>query len=138
MCIRDSTGAALSKNKKIELSIFNSEELPNYISKLESSMTFGLYLPNVEATVWTTTDETTAIRSLNFPNKYVANVNDDSSVSYSWKHSGYDITLTAEKEKEEKYAFLLNTEGTEIRLVRIDGKAVENGAVYTCPNFSKE
>ncbi len=132
------TGAALSKNKKIELSIFNSEELPNYISKLESSMTFGLYLPNVEATVWTTTDETTAIRSLNFPNKYVANVNDDSSVSYSWKHSGYDITLTAEKEKEEKYAFLLNTEGTEIRLVRIDGKAVENGAVYTCPNFSKE
>ena len=130
------TGAALSKNKKIERSIFNSEELPNYISSLASSMTVDFHLPNVKATVWTTTDETTAIRSLSFPDKYVANVNDDSSVSYSWKHAGYDITLTAEK--EEKYAFLLNTEGTEIRLVRIDGKAVENGAVYTCPNFSKE
>lgn len=130
------TGAALLKNKKIEHSIFNSEELPNYISSLASSMTVDFHLPNVEATVWTTTDETTAIRSLSFPDKYVANVNDDSSVSYSWKHAGYDITLTAEK--EEKYAFLLNTEGTELRLVRIDGKAVENGAVYTCPNFSKE
>ena len=63
-------------------------------------MTVDFHLPNVEATVWTTTDETTAIRSLSFPDKYVANVNDDSSVSYSWEHAGYDITLTAEKEEK--------------------------------------
>lgn len=130
------TGAAWLKKNKVELSIFNSEELPDYISKLESSTSPGFHFPNVEATIWTTTDEAVAIHSLSFNN--VENVKDDSSVSYSWKHIGYDITLTPEKENEEKYTFRLNTEGTEMRLVRVDGKTVENGAVYTCPNFSKK
>lgn len=130
------TGGALLKNKKIELSIFNLEELLDYISKLESSLPSSFHLPNMETTVWTTADEAAAIHSLSFPNTDGADVNDDSSISYNWKHAGYDITLTAEK--EEKYAFRLNTEGTEMRLVRVDGKAVKNGAVYTCPNFSKK
>lgn len=94
-----------------------------------SSMTVGIYLPNVASTVWATADESAAVRSLTFQSRLEAYVNEDTEVLFSCKQTGYDLSFTLDQ--EEKYAFRLNTEGTEIQLIRVDGQPVEEGTVYT-------
>lgn len=89
--------------------------------------------PNLSATIWTASDTQAEISALDFKAKTVILPN-DSIMKGEYMHVGYDITFKADD--AEKYLFRLNKEGTEIQLVKADGKEIENGPTYTNPVFS--
>ena len=98
---------------------------------------FAIYFPNLRQSVWTTADTAAAVQSIAFGESLsTTHVNDDAATDYSAKHQGTDVVLSLSG--TEKYAFQLNTTGTELTLVRVDGEAMENGPVYTSPIFSAE
>ena len=90
---------------------------------------YPIYIPRLIGHHWATADAEAEIAKISFGKSKSCTINDDATVTFSFVQSGYDVVLSLGN--EEKCAFLLNEAGTEMRLVRLDGEAVENGPVYT-------
>lgn len=90
---------------------------------------YPIYIPRLIGHHWATADAGVEIAKISFGKSKSCTINDDATVTFSFVQSGYDVVLSLDN--EEKCAFLLNETGTEMRLVRLDGEAVENGPVYT-------
>lgn len=90
---------------------------------------YPIYIPRLIGHHWATADAGVEIAKISFGKSKSCTINDDATATFSFVQSGYDVVLSLGN--EEKCAFLLNEAGTEMRLVRLDGEAVENGPVYT-------
>lgn len=94
-----------------------------------SHASYPIYIPRLIGHHWATADAGVEIAKISFGKSKSCTINDDATATFSFVQSGYDVVLSLGN--EEKCAFLLNEAGTEMRLVRLDGEAVENGPVYT-------
>lgn len=97
---------------------------------VEKNFEFLICFPNIKNTVWTTSDADAEINKFSFKDNLAAGcvINDNADVAYEYSQKGYDMTMSLKG--TEKCAFKFNNDGTELKLVRLDGADVADGPVY--------